>query len=453
MKKIVHILGLLFVFSVMPSIVMAQDGAIVDAASAALGEGAATLDSGNTAWMIVATILVLLMTIPGLALFYGGLVRAKNILSVIMQCMVCVCAITIIWVAFGYSWVFGTGFEGSGAFEFIGGFDKLFLYGITIDTLTDGNIPELLFVAFQCMFAIITPALIVGAFAERMKFSGFLLFTVLWVILAYFPMAHWVWGGGWMMRMGAIDFAGGTVVHINAGISALIMCLMIGRRKSVADGRPTPPHNITFVFMGAAFLWLGWFGFNAGSGLAADGLAANALLVTHIATAVAAFVWMVIDWVKYKKPNTVGVCTGAVAGLVAITPAAGSVDVLGAFFIGAISSIICFFMVAVVKAKLKYDDSLDAFGVHGIGGLVGSILVGVFATQAITGEGGELGALYGDWNQLWIQIFVSAISIVYSAVVTFILFYIVDKTVGIRVNSRVEEEGLDIYEHGETSYN
>ena len=453
MKKIVHILGLLFVFSVMSSIVMAQDGAIVDAASAALGEGAATLDSGNTAWMIVATILVLLMTIPGLALFYGGLVRAKNILSVIMQCMVCVCAITIIWVAFGYSWVFGTGFEGSGAFEFIGGFDKLFLYGITIDTLTDGNIPELLFVAFQCMFAIITPALIVGAFAERMKFSGFLLFTVLWVILAYFPMAHWVWGGGWMMRMGAIDFAGGTVVHINAGISALIMCLMIGRRKSVADGRPTPPHNITFVFMGAAFLWLGWFGFNAGSGLAADGLAANALLVTHIATAVAAFVWMVIDWVKYKKPNTVGVCTGAVAGLVAITPAAGSVDVLGAFFIGAISSIICFFMVAVVKAKLKYDDSLDAFGVHGIGGLVGSILVGVFATQAITGEGGELGALYGDWNQLWIQIFVSAISIVYSAVVTFILFYIVDKTVGIRVNSRVEEEGLDIYEHGETSYN
>ena len=453
MKKIVHILGLLFVFSVMPSIVMAQDGAIVDAASAALGEGAATLDSGNTAWMIVATILVLLMTIPGLALFYGGLVRAKNILSVIMQCMVCVCAITIIWVAFGYSWVFGTGFEGSGAFEFIGGFDKLFLYGITTDTLTDGDIPELLFVAFQCMFAIITPALIVGAFAERMKFSGFLLFTVLWVILAYFPMAHWVWGGGWMMRMGAIDFAGGTVVHINAGISALIMCLMIGRRKSVADGRPTPPHNITFVFMGAAFLWLGWFGFNAGSGLAADGLAANALLVTHIATAVAAFVWMVIDWVKYKKPNTVGVCTGAVAGLVAITPAAGSVDVLGAFFIGAISSIICFFMVAVVKAKLKYDDSLDAFGVHGIGGLVGSILVGVFATQAITGEGGELGALYGDWNQLWIQIFVSAISIVYSAVVTFILFYIVDKTVGIRVNSRVEEEGLDIYEHGETSYN
>ena len=453
MKKIVHILGLLFVFSVMSSIVMAQDGAIVDAASAALGEGAATLDSGNTAWMIVATILVLLMTIPGLALFYGGLVRAKNILSVIMQCMVCVCAITIIWVAFGYSWVFGTGFEGSGAFEFIGGFDKLFLYGITTDTLTDGNIPELLFVAFQCMFAIITPALIVGAFAERMKFSGFLLFTVLWVILAYFPMAHWVWGGGWMMRIGAIDFAGGTVVHINAGISALIMCLMIGRRKSVADGRPTPPHNITFVFMGAAFLWLGWFGFNAGSGLAADGLAANALLVTHIATAVAAFVWMVIDWVKYKKPNTVGVCTGAVAGLVAITPAAGSVDVLGAFFIGAISSIICFFMVAVVKAKLKYDDSLDAFGVHGIGGLVGSILVGVFATQAITGEGGELGALYGDWNQLWIQIFVSAISIVYSAVVTFILFYIVDKTVGIRVNSRVEEEGLDIYEHGETSYN
>ena len=445
MKKIIYLFGLLFAVSVISSTMMAQT------ASAVVEE--ATLDTGNTAWMIVATVLVLFMTIPGLALFYGGLVRAKNVLSIIMQCMVCVCAITIIWVAFGYSWVFGTGFEGSGAFEFIGGFDKVFLSRLTLDTLTDGNIPEILFAMFQCMFAIITPALIIGAFAERMKFGGFLLFTVLWVIIAYFPMAHWVWGGGWMMRLGAIDFAGGTVVHINAGISALIMCLMMGKRNFFADGRSTPPHNITFVFMGAAFLWIGWFGFNAGSGLAADGLAANALLVTHIATAVAAFVWMAIDWFKHKKPTTVGICTGAVAGLVAITPAAGTVDVLGAFFIGATASIVCFIMVAVVKAKLKYDDSLDAFGVHGIGGLVGSILVGVFATQAITGASGEQGALYGNWNQLWIQVVVSLAAIAYSAIVTFILFYIVDKSVGIRVTPRVEEESLDVYEHGETSYN
>ena len=447
MKKIVYILGLLFVlFS--PSILMAQVGA--EEISAVIEE--ATLDSGNTAWIIVATVLVLLMTIPGLALFYGGLVRAKNVLSIIMQCMACVCIITILWISFGYSWVFGSGFEGTAAFEMIGGFDKVFLRGLTLDTLTDGNIPEILFVMFQCMFAIITPALIIGAFAERMKFGGFLLFTALWAILAYFPMAHWVWGGGWMMRMGAIDFAGGTVVHINAGISALVMCIMLGKRKCFADGRPTPPHNITFVFVGAAFLWLGWFGFNAGSGLAADGLAANAFLVTHLATSVAAAVWMAIDWIQHKKPTTVGMCTGAVAGLVAITPAAGTVDVLGAFFIGAIASAVCFFMVAVVKSKFKYDDSLDAFGVHGIGGLVGSILTGVFATQFITGEGGEQGALYGDWNQLWIQIVASVASIAYSAVVTFILFYIVDKMVGIRVTPRVEEEGLDIYEHGETSY-
>jgi len=438
MKKIVYILGLLLTSAT----VMAQE----------VEQASPSLDSGNTAWIIVATVLVLLMTIPGLALFYGGLVRAKNVLSIIMQCMVCVSVITILWVAFGYSWVFGTGFEGTVAFEMIGGFDKVFLKGIGLDTLTDGNIPEIIFALFQCMFAIITPALMIGAFAERMKFGGFLLFTMLWALLAYFPMAHWVWGGGWMMRMGAIDFAGGTVVHINAGISALVMCLMLGKRKSFADKRPIPPHNIAYVFIGAAFLWLGWFGFNAGSGLAADGLAANAFLVTHLATAVAATVWMAIDWFLHKKPTTVGICTGAVAGLVAITPAAGTVDVLGAICIGAISSAICFFMVAIVKEKFRYDDSLDAFGVHGIGGLVGSVLTGIFATQAITGEGGVQGALYGDWDQLWIQIVASVASIIYSAVITFILFYIVDKFVGIRVTPRVEEEGLDVYEHGESSY-
>ncbi|MDR1416062.1 MAG: ammonium transporter, partial [Prevotellaceae bacterium] len=412
-------------------------------------------DTGNTAWIIVATVLVLLMTIPGLALFYGGLVRQKNLLSIIMQCFVLVGVITILWVAFGYSWVFGVGFMESGnpLGFFIGGFDKVFLHGITVNTLLPTvNIPEAIFVLFQCMFAIITPALIIGAFAERVKFAGYLLFIVLWSTIVYNPLAHWVWGGGWLGQLGAIDFAGGTVVHINAGISALVMAIMLGKRKGYKYGRPTAPHNVAFVFLGAAFLWLGWFGFNAGSGLAADGLAANAFLVTHLSTAVAAVTWMAIDWIRNGKPTTVGACTGAVAGLVAITPAAGTVDVLGAFVIGAAASAVCFFMVAVVKTKLKYDDSLDAFGVHGVGGIIGSILTGVFATQLITGEGGQQGALYGDWHQLWVQTIATVATIAYSAILTIILFYAVDKLVGIRVSSRVEEEGLDIYEHGEASY-
>ena len=415
-----------------------------------LAGNALTLDSGNTAWITTATILVLLMSIPGIALFYGGLVRQKNVLSVIMQTLFIVGVVSILWVAFGYSWAFGTAFMESGnpLGAFIGGFDKAFLRGITIDTLTAGNIPELTFVMFQCMFAIITPALILGAFAERIKFSGYTLFIILWVIVAYFPMAHWVWGGGFLQQMGAIDFAGGTVVHINAGISALVMAVMLGKREDYRIGHPITPHNITFVFMGTSFLWLGWFGFNAGSGLAA-----NAFMVTHVATAVAAVTWLVIDWLCNKKPTTVGACTGAVAGLVAITPAAGTVDLLGAFFIGLITPIVCFFMVAVVKPKFKYDDALDAFGVHGIGGIVGSILTGVFATQYVTGEGGQQGALYGDWHQLGIQVFATLVSIAFSAVVTYILYKVVDKTVGIRADKRVEDEGLDVYEHGESAYN
>jgi ammonium transporter len=437
MKRILSVIAIL---SALPMMAMAQDTT-------------PTLDSGNTAWIIMATILVLMMTIPGLALFYGGLVRQKNMLSVLMQCMFLVGVISILWIAFGYSWVFGTAFMGTSLGEMIGGFDKVFLCSLTLDTLTDEGIPEILFALFQCMFAVITPALMIGAFAERIKFSGFAVFSILWAIVVYNPMAHWVWGGGWMGEMGAIDFAGGTVVHINAGFSALVMCILLGKRRDYKPGRPTPPHNITFTFIGAALLWLGWFGFNAGSGLAADGLAANAFLVTHLATAVAAVVWMSIEWLLHKKPTVVGICTGAVAGLVAITPAAGTVGVLGAFWIGAASSAVCFFMVAVIKVKYKYDDSLDAFGVHGIGGLVGSVLTGVFATQQITGEGGVQGSLYGDWNQLWIQIVASVASIVYSMVLTFILFKIVDKTIGMRVAPRIEEEGLDIYEHGETAYN
>ena len=411
------------------------------------------LDSGHTAWMIVATLLVFMMTIPGIALFYGGLVRQKNMLSLVMQSLAIAGVVSILWVVFGYSLAFGTGYEGSGFFKYgIGGFDKVMLNGIGLDTLTATGIPEMLFVMFQCMFALITPALILGAFAERVRFAGFLCFTVLWSILVYMPMAHWVWGGGFLMEMGAVDFAGGTVVHVNAGVAALVMALMVGRRKDYRAGRPITPHNIPFVFLGTALLWLGCFGFNAGSGLAADGLAANAFLVTHIATCMAAVTWAAIDWVVNKKCTTVGACTGAVAGLVAITPAAGSVDLVGALFIGLITSAVCFWMVAVVKPKFGYDDALDAFGVHGVGGIIGSVLTGVFATQFVTGEGGVQGALYGDWNQLWIQIAATVISMVFSAVMTFVLFKVVDKLVGIRVDKRVEEEGLDIYEHGESAY-
>ena len=413
------------------------------------------LDTGNTAWMIVATALVLLMSIPGIALFYGGLVRQKNVLSVIMQTMFIVGVVSLIWVAIGYTWAFGTGFRDSGswAWLFMGGFDKAFMHGVTVKSVMPTGIPEFVFAMFQCMFALITPALILGAFAERIKFVGYTVFTILWVVLAYLPMAHWVWGGGFLQQMGAVDFAGGTVVHINAGISALVMCLMIGQRDDYRKGHTILPHNVTIVFMGMSFLWLGWFGFNAGSGLAADGLAASALLVTHVAAATAAVVWMAIDWMCNKKPTTVGACTGAVAGLVAITPAAGSTDVLGAFAIGIVTPVICFVMVAVIKPYFKYDDALDAFGVHGMGGIIGSVLTGVFATRTVTGAGGAEGALYGDWHQLWIQIVATLVSIVFSAVVTYILYVVVDKTVGMRVCRRVEEEGLDIYEHGESAYN
>ncbi|GAB6011725.1 ammonium transporter [Viscerimonas tarda] len=471
--KYIVVLGLLF----SPAFTFAQDADTLAAATEVVAEctaaatectaaaeeevvAEATLNSGNTAWIIVATILVLMMTIPGLALFYGGLVRRKNILSIMMQCLILTAVISIEWITVGYSWVFGTGFMpdeagagGSILGEFIGGFDKIFLHGITLDSLTAGDIPELIFVLFQCMFAVITPALIIGAFAERIKFSGFLIFSVLWALLVYNPMAHWVWGGGWMADMGAIDFAGGTVVHINAGVSALVMAILLGRRKGyLTTGHPITPHNIPFVVIGTALLWLGWFGFNAGSGLAADGLAANAFLVTHFATVVAAVTWTALEWIINKKPTVVGICTGAVAGLVAITPAAGTVDAMGAFFIGLASGCICFIMVAYVKPKLKYDDSLDAFGVHGIGGFIGAVLTGVFATQFVTGADGQQGALYGDWSQLGIQVFVNLAAVVYSGVLTFILFKIVDKIVGMRVTKEEESIGLDISQHGEIAY-
>ena len=411
------------------------------------------LDSGNTAWVIVAIILVLMMTIPGLALFYGGLVRRKNVLSVLMQCLILTAVIIIEWVVVGYSLAFTSG--GDKLNFFIGGFDKIFLNGIGINALLEGySIPELLFVSFQGMFAVITPALIIGAFAERIKFKGFLLFSVLWALIVYNPLAHWVWGGGWIGELGAIDFAGGTVVHINAGVSAIIMTILLGKRKgwNVKGEDPITPHNIPFVVIGTALLWLGWLGFNGASGLAADGVSANAILVTNIAAAAAALTWTLLDQIINKKPTVVGFCTGVVAGLVAITPAAGSTGVFGAFIIGITAGLICFWMVAYVKPRLGYDDSLDAFGVHGIGGIIGSILIGVFATQTITGEGGVQGALYGDWNQLWIQFIATIATIFFSAIMTWILFKVVDKLVGIRVSSESESVGLDISEHGEIAY-
>jgi Amt family ammonium transporter len=434
MKKLIALVSFLAV----PAMIFAQEATEVQ-----------KLDSGNTAWILAATMLVMLMTIPGLAFFYGGMVRRKNVLSVMMQCVVLTAVITIEWIVYGYTAVFGESLQGGWLGEIVGGFDKLFLYGIDKDTLTSGNIPEVLFALFQCKFAVITPALIVGAFAERIKFSGFLLFSLLWSILVYNPLAHWVWGGGWMMRMGALDFAGGTVVHINAGVSALVMALLLGKRQGYGSSMILP-HNVPFVVLGTALLWLGWFGFNAGSGLGADGLAANAFLVTHLATSVAATTWMLLEWFINKKPTVIGICTGAVAGLVAITPAAGSCDALGALFIGLISGIICYTSVAYMKPRLKYDDSLDAFGVHGVGGFVGAILTGVFATKIITGE--AEGALYGDWHQLWVQVAVNLAAVVFSAVMTFILFKVVDKLVGLRVTAGEESNGLDISQHGEIAY-
>lgn len=402
------------------------------------------LDSGNTAWMIVATAFVLMMTIPGLALFYGGLVRRKNVLSIFMQCFILASIISLEWVIIGYSLAFGSS-EGF-LKPLIGGFDFAFLKGIGINNVEATGIPTLIFVLFQGMFAVITPALIIGAFAERIKFSGFVVFSILWSLFIYNPVAHWVWSAdGWLFNMGALDFAGGTVVHINAGIAALVMAILLGKRRDY-KGHALPPHNIPFVAMGAALLWVGWFGFNAGSGLAANGLAANAFLVTHIATATAAFVWAVLEWIIGKKPTVVGISTGAVAGLVAITPASGSVDITGALAIGLISALVCFMMVAFVKVKLGYDDSLDAFGVHGIGGIIGAILTGVFATNAVTG-GAE-----GGWHQLGVQLISVVVTIAYSGIGTVILFFLVDKTLGLRASDNDEAVGLDETQYGETAY-
>ncbi len=424
---------------------------------------APTINTGDTAWMIVATSFVLLMSIPGLALFYGGLVRRKNVLNIFMQVFIIVAVISIEWVICGYSLSFGSS---KGVLSpFIGSFDWAFLNNINLSDLSpyfishsqtglDGNptgtIPHVVFIMFQGMFAVITPALIIGAFAERINFKGFLIFTILWSLIIYNPVAHWVWSSdGWLFKLGALDFAGGTVVHINAGIAAIVTAIMLGKRRDY-KGHALPPHNITYVVIGASMLWVGWFGFNAGSGLAADGLAGNALMVTHIAAAAAALTWALLDWILDKKPTVVGISTGAVGGLVAITPAAGFVGVPGALVIGVAVSLVCFAMVAWVKPRLGYDDSLDAFGVHGIGGIIGAILTGVLASPLI--QSSYSGAIYGNFHQVWVQTIAVGATIVYSGIGTFILFKLTEKIVGIRVSDKHEAIGLDETQHGETAY-
>jgi len=396
--------------------------------------------------MLTSMALVLFMTIPGLSLFYGGLVRSKNVLSILVQCFALTAVMTLVWVIIGYSIAFDT----SGPLnKYFGGFGKILLSGLTVESLS-GSIPETVFIAFQCTFAIITPALIVGAFAERMKFSAVMLFCILWSILVYCPIAHMVWStGGWFFDMGALDFAGGTVVHINAGVAALVGAIVVGKRKGYPT-TPMAPHNMTMAVTGAGMLWVGWFGFNAGSALAANGTAGMAMLVTHIATAMAAVTWMVIEWLKHGKPSALGIITGAVAGLVAITPASGSAGPMGAIAIGFAAGLVCFFGATTLKRALGYDDALDAFGVHGIGGLVGALLTGVFANPAL---GGTFTAYPGLAKQMGIQLLTCGVTIGYCAVVSFILYKVVDLIVGLRVDEASETEGLDVTSHNEAGYN
>ena len=402
------------------------------------------LNSGDTSWMIVATVLVIMMTIPGLALFYGGLVRAKNMLSVLMQVFTIFALMSILWALFGYSLTFTEGTFNS----IYGGFGKSFLFGITPDTLS-GTIPEYVFVTFQLTFAAITPALIVGAFAERIKFSAVLWFTTLWLFLCYIPIAHMVWGGGYLAEMGAMDFAGGTVVHINAGIAALVGCIVLGKR--VGYGREAmPPHNLTFTMVGAALLWVGWYGFNVGSELAADGTAGLVLINTQLCAAAAVLGWLFIEWMARGKPTMLGGASGAVAGLVAITPACAFVGPMGAIVLGLISGIVCFWAVTGLKSMFKYDDSLDVFGVHGVGGIIGAIGTGFLASPSFGGGGFAEGVSMG--GQVTTQAISVLVTIVWTGIISFILFKIIDATIGLRVPEDEEREGLDSTQHGEAAY-
>lgn len=428
---------------------VAEDAAVatkeVAAAAEEATEEAPTLDSGDTAWMIVATILVLFMAIPGLALFYGGLVRAKNMLSVLMQVFVTVALVSVLWVVYGYSLTFS---DGGSLNSYIGGLGTAFLAGVAADSLS-GTIPEYVFITFQLTFAALTPALIVGAFAERIKFSALLAFVALWVTFVYFPIAHMVWGGGFLFEDGAMDFAGGTVVHINAGIAALVGAIVIGKR--IGYGKEAmPPHSMVMTMIGASLLWVGWFGFNVGSGLAANGTAGLVMINTQVATAAAVLGWVLIEWLTKGKPSMLGGASGAIAGLVAITPACAFVGPFGAIVLGFVASIVSFWAVTSLKSMLGYDDSLDVFGIHGIAGIIGAIGVGVLAAPGFGGVGFAEGVTMG--SQLYVQVLSVVVTIVWCGVVSYILYKIVDLLIGLRVTEEAEREGLDTTEHGERAY-
>ena len=418
---------------------------LVAAFSSAVLADDAAIRSGDTAWLMTSTALVLFMTIPGLALFYAGMVRAKNALSVMMQCFAIAGLVSVLWVLYGYSFAFG----GSGAFW--GGLDKLFLSGVTRDSVT-GTVPEVVFIVYQMAFAIITPAIIVGAFAERMKFSALLWFTGIWLTVVYVPVAHWVWvDGGWLHEMGVLDFAGGTVVHINAGVAGLVAALVLGPRKGYPIA-PMPPNNLVYTVLGASILWVGWFGFNGGSALAADGSAGMAVAVTQISTAAAALSWMFTEWIVYRRPSILGIASGAVAGLVAITPAAGVASPMGALGLGAISGLVCFFSATWLKHRLGYDDSLDVFGVHAVSGILGALLTGVVASPILGGVGFANG-ITTLGAQVVVQLIGVGATVCYAGVVTFIILELVDAMVGLRVSEQEEKVGLDMATHNERAYN
>ncbi len=406
---------------------------------------AQAIDSGDTAWMLTSTALVLFMTLPGLSLFYGGLVQRRNALSVLMQCFTIACVMSVVWVLFGYSMSFSEGILGN----LVGGFSAVMLSGISFDSAS-GTVPETVFVMFQMTFAIITPALIVGAFAERMRFSAMLLFTTLWAIVVYFPVAHWVWGGGWLAEMGFRDFAGGAVVHVTAGVGALAAALVMGNRRGFPD-TPMPPHNLTMTVTGACMLWVGWFGFNAGSAVAADGSAGMAMLVTHTSAAVASLTWMACEWIKVGKPSVLGIVTGMVAGLATITPASGYVGPLGALVIGLAAGSGCFFATQFMKRTLKIDDSLDVFPVHGVGGMIGLLLTGIFSAQSWGGVGLDEGVSMG--GHIWIQLIGIIATVIWCGIASFVLLKIIDAVVPLRVSAEEETEGLDLVLHEESGYN
>ena len=402
------------------------------------------VNTGDTAWMLMATALVLFLTLPGLAFFYGGLVRSKNALSILMQCFAITCLVSVLWIAVGYGLSFGNG----GDLQAVIGLGHWFLADITRESVS-GTIPESVFLMFQMTFAIITPALVIGAFAERMRFPAVLGFSALWLLLVYAPVCHWVWGGGWLMELGLLDYAGGTVVHVNAGVAAIVAAVMLGRRRGFPE-TSMAPHNMTLTVAGAAMLWVGWFGFNAGSALAANGNAGMTLLVTHLSAAAGSLAWMTIEWIRYGKPSVLGIVTGMVAGLGTITPASGYVSPLSALIVGVLAGTICYFSTQFIKRKLKIDDSLDVFPVHGVGGIIGTLFAGVFASTEFGGVGYREGVTMLE--QVGVQLLGVVATLVWCAVATYLILKFLDLVIGLRVNSEDEIEGLDLSDHGERAY-